>query len=77
MNYLHLLAKMADIQKEVQEIKHEDGFVAINPEYIHVTADMFKALFPLEDAIFDEVTGGYHYSAEIAGIKVTAYEVGR
>ena len=77
MNYLHLLATMADIQKEMQEIQSEDGFVSINPREIQVTPYMFKALFPNEDSIFDEVTGGYHYSAEICGIKVTAYEVSR
>ena len=76
MKCLHLLARMADIQAEMREISEEDGFVAISPSVIQISAAMFRELFPNIEPSYSEISHSKHYVSEIAGVKITACEVG-
>ena len=76
MKCLELLNRMADIQAEMREISEEDGFVAISPSVIQISVAMFRELFPDALPAYSEISHSKHYVSEIAGLKITACEVG-
>lgn len=76
MKCLDLLSRMADIQAEMREISKEDGFVAISPNVIQISTQMFRELFPDTLPAYSEISHSKHYVSEIAGLKITACEVG-
>ena len=76
MTGLSLLARMAEIQKEMQELRREDGFVDIRTDVIQVTAELFHEFFPDVLPTSSDDMGCKIYDGTFAGIKITACEVG-